>query len=112
MKSRFKSSDQIVQKVSQNSNRSFFKACPYSVSIVVTTSQSRTNCNILDIRGGETLEELSENLTLTDLGAGSQHNLSCAGVNSVGEGEYDAVELLVYGKRERKNKNNNLDFNN
>ena len=72
--------------------------------IVVTTSESWTNCNILDIRGDKTLEERSENLTLTDLGAGSQHNLSCAGVNSVGEGEYDAIELLVYGKRKTKQK--------
>ena len=51
----------------------------------------------LVIRGEETLEELSENLTLTDLGAESQQNLSCAGVNLVGEGDHDAIELLVYG---------------
>ena len=55
------------------------------------------NCIYLVIRGEETLEELSENLTLTDLGAESQQNLSCAGVNLVGEGDYDAIELLVYG---------------
>ena len=57
-----------------------------SLEFFLTTSQNRTNCNIPDNRGDETLEERSENLTLTDLGAESQQNLSCAGVNSVGEG--------------------------
>ena len=54
------------------------------------------NC-VIDIRGDETLEEWSENLTLTDLGAESQQNLSCAGVNLVGEGDQDEIELFVYG---------------
>ena len=58
-----------------------------------------TICNILDNRGDETLEEVSENLTLTDLGAASQRNLTCAGVNLVGEGDSDALEILVYGEK-------------
>ena len=56
------------------------------------------NC-VIDIRGEETLEEWSANLTLTDLGAESQQNLSCAGVNLLGEGDQDEIELFVYGAK-------------
>ena len=49
-------------------------------------------------RGDTILEEISENLTLTNIGFESQQNLSCAAVNEIGPGESDSLQISVFGK--------------
>ena len=49
-------------------------------------------------RGDTILEEISENLTLTNIGFESQQNLSCLAVNEIGAGESDSLQISVFGK--------------
>ena len=48
-------------------------------------------------RGDTILEEISENLTLTNIGFESQQNLSCLAVNEIGAGESDSLQISVFG---------------
>ena len=51
------------------------------------------------IRGEQILDEISENLTLSNLSPESEQNLTCAGVNSVGPGDESEPYLVnVFGK--------------
>ena len=43
------------------------------------------------------MEEISENLTLTNIGFESQQNLSCLAVNEIGAGESDSLQISVFG---------------
>jgi len=47
-------------------------------------------------RGDETLSEVSANLTLFDLSVESQGLISCAGVNTLGQGEKDSLNFTVF----------------
>ena len=51
------------------------------------------------VRGGEIVDENSENLTIHDLGPHHRDKLSCSAVNSVGEGDRDIVHLEIFGKK-------------
>lgn len=46
--------------------------------------------------GDTILEEISQNLTLTNIGFESQQNLSCAAVNEIGAGESDSLQISVF----------------
>jgi len=47
-------------------------------------------------KGDTILEEISENLTLNDIGLASQENISCSAFNEIGSGESDTVQLEVF----------------
>ena len=45
------------------------------------------------------LSGISASLSLHDLSADSQGNISCGAVNDGGEGEQDTLTLIVFGKK-------------
>ena len=49
-------------------------------------------------RGEDSLSYTSYNLTLDNIAADSQGNISCAAVNILGQGQEDILQLLVCGK--------------